>query len=78
MGTNEIKQLLLTALPNCEISVEGGEGKYLVSATGDVFEGLSAVQRQQTIYKILNEQISSGVIHAVSMKLQTPAENLVS
>ncbi|NKB34145.1 MAG: BolA/IbaG family iron-sulfur metabolism protein [Pseudomonadales bacterium] len=74
MQTNEIEQLLVAALPDCEIAVEGGDGKYLVSATGDVFEGLNAVKRQQTIYKILNEHIASGAIHAVSMKLQTPAE----
>ena len=71
----EIEQLLAVALPECEIAVEGGDGKYLVSATGNIFEGLNAVQRQQAIYKILNEHISSGAIHAVSMKLQTPVES---
>ena len=75
LQTSEIEQLLAAALPECEIAVEGGDGKYLVSATGNVFEGLNAVKRQQTIYKILNEHISSGAIHAVSMKLQTPAES---
>jgi acid stress-induced BolA-like protein IbaG/YrbA len=78
MGTNEIEQLLLTALPDCTINVEGGEGKYMVSAVGDVFEGLNAVKRQQAIYKILNDHIASGVIHAVSMKLLTPAESSTS
>ena len=75
LQTSEIEQLLAAALPECEITVEGGEGKYLVSAKGNVFEGLNAVKRQQTIYKILNEHISSCAIHAVSMKLQTPAES---
>ncbi|MDD9896588.1 MAG: BolA/IbaG family iron-sulfur metabolism protein [Gammaproteobacteria bacterium] len=75
MQTSEIEQLLIAALPDCEISVEGADGKYLVSAIGNIFEGLNAVKRQQTIYKILNEYIVSGAIHAVSMKLQTPAES---
>ncbi len=75
MQTSEIEQLLIAALPGCEIRVEGGDGKYLVSAIGDVFEGLNAVKRQQTIYKILNEHIASGAIHAVNMKLQTVAES---
>ena len=35
MQTSEIEQLLAAALPECEIAVEGGEGKYLVSATGN-------------------------------------------
>ena len=36
--------------------------------------GKRAVQRQQLVYTALNEQISSGVIHAVTMKLFTQQE----
>lgn len=75
MLTNEIEQLVSAALPECKVNVEGGDGKYLVSVIDEVFEGLNAVKRQQTIYKILNEHIASGAIHAVSMNLQTAAEN---
>jgi acid stress-induced BolA-like protein IbaG/YrbA len=32
------------------------------------------VKRQQTVYRVLNEHISSGAIHAVSMRLLTPNE----
>tara|TARA_B110000014_G_C20006354_1_gene521582 strand:+ start:617 stop:862 length:246 start_codon:yes stop_codon:yes gene_type:complete len=71
----EIEQLLISALPGCKVKVEGSDGKYLVSVVGDVFEGLNAVKRQQTIYGILSEHIASGSIHAVSMNLQTVAEN---
>lgn len=74
MNTEIIKELLTTELPQCEIAVEGGEGKYLVTAHGEVFEGLNAVKRQQTIYKILNEHIASGAIHAVTMRLSSPSE----
>jgi acid stress-induced BolA-like protein IbaG/YrbA len=69
-----IKALLADSLPECDIRVEGGGGKYLVTAVGQVFAGLGAVKRQQIIYQHLNEHISSGAIHAVSMKLQTPEE----
>jgi acid stress-induced BolA-like protein IbaG/YrbA len=41
---------------------------------GDIFEGLNAVKRQQTIYKVLNEHISSGAIHAVTMRLSAPSD----
>lgn len=69
-----IEQLLVSALPECEIAVEGGDGKYLVSAVGAVFEGLNAVKRQQKIYAVLNEHIASGAIHAVSMRLASSTE----
>ena len=74
MDSENIQQLLVAQLPNCEINVEGGDGKYLVTAVGDVFDGLNAVKRQQKIYQILNDHIASGAIHAVNMRLSTRDE----
>ncbi len=74
MTPEQIKELLQAALPDCEVAVEGGDGKYLVTATGPAFEGLNAVKRQQLVYGVLNEHISSGAIHAVTMRLKTAAE----
>ena len=45
-----------------------------IVAIGDLFEGKRPVQRQQQIYAALNEQISSGAIHAVNMKTFTHQE----
>jgi len=78
LDASQITELLKTEIPDCQFAVEGGDGKYLVTAVGDVFEGLNAVRRQQTIYKILNDHISSGAIHAVTMKLMTDAESKAS
>ena len=74
MNSDKIVQLLTAELPECEIKVDGGDGKYLVTAVGDVFEGLNAVKRQQKIYQILNPHIASGEIHAVQMRLLTNQE----
>ncbi len=75
MSPDDIKKLIASELPNCDIDVEGGNGKFQISIVGDVFEGLNPVRRQQTIYKLLNSQIESGAIHAVTMRLQTIAES---
>lgn len=75
MDPTEIKQLLDTAFPECDVSVEGGDGKYLVTAIGPAFEGLNAVKRQQSVYAVLNPHITSGAIHAVTMRLMTQSEN---
>ena len=75
MSPDDIKKLIASELPNCDIDVEGGNGKFQISIVGDVFEGLNPVARQQTIYKLLNSQIESGAIHAVTMRLQTIAES---
>ncbi|MCH7816709.1 MAG: BolA/IbaG family iron-sulfur metabolism protein [Proteobacteria bacterium] len=75
MESEQIRLLLIAKLPECEIAVEGGDGKYLVTVIGQVFEGLNAVKRQQSVYKILNEHIVSGAIHAVTMRLMTDSES---
>lgn len=74
MDSSRIEQILVEQLPDCDITVEGGGGKFQVTAIGEVFAGLNAVKRQQKIYQILNEHIVSGAIHAVSMQLKTPDE----
>lgn len=74
MDIEEIKRLLQAALLDCDIRVES-EGSHLnVTVIGEVFEGKRAVQRQQLVYAALNEQIASGAVHAVNMKLFTPGE----
>lgn len=74
LNAQDIQQLLQDELQGCEIMVEGGGGKFQVVATGEVFEGLNAVKRQQLIYQYLNPHIQSGAVHAVSMLLRTHDE----
>ena len=78
MDASQIATELNAELSDCQVTVEGGDGKYLVTVIGDVFEGLNAVKRQQTIYKILNAHITSGAIHAVTMSLMTVTESKAS
>ncbi len=75
MDCEQIASLLRAELPDCEIEVSGGEGKFLVAASGPVFAGLTAVRRQRKIYSILGGHIASGAIHAVSMNLRAPGES---
>ena len=74
MDAEQIKGMLEVELPQCDVKVEGAEGKFWITIVGDVFDGLNAVKRQQKVYKILNEHISSGAVHAVTMRLYTKAE----
>jgi|TARA_B110000196_G_C20762996_1_gene483034 acid stress-induced BolA-like protein IbaG/YrbA len=78
LDASQITTELNAELSDCQVTVDGGDGKYLVTVIGDVFEGLNAVKRQQAIYKILNEHITSGAIHAVTMSLMTVTESQAS
>lgn len=74
MNTSDIAALVTSALADARVDVQGEGGKYQVQVVSTAFEGLNRVKRQQTIYRLLNEHIQSGAIHAVSMLLQTPDE----
>ncbi len=78
MEPQEIQAILNAQLPDCEVTVGGSGGKFQVTAVGDIFAGLSAVRRQQKIYQILNEYITSGAIHAVTMHLMSTDEAMAA
>lgn len=74
MTPAEILQVLQAAEPDVEWHVDGDGYKYEVEAVSKVFAGLNTVKRQQFVYKILNDYIASGRIHAVTIRTYTPAE----
>jgi len=45
-----------------------------VIAVSEMFDGMSRVKKQQTIYGPLSEVIASGAVHAVSIKAFTPSQ----
>lgn len=74
MTADQVKALLVETFTDSDIHVEGEGAKYLISIVSTLFEGKRAVPRQQMVYALLNDHISTGEIHAVSMDLKTPAE----
>ncbi len=74
MQHDEIKQAVLTAIPDSEIEL-AAEGNHLhIRVVSHTFSGLNAVKRQQLVYASLNRFIESGEVHAVHMKTLTPDE----
>lgn len=69
MNPEDVQNVLAAALPDCQVEVTGGAGKFHVRARGESFTGLGPVKQQQVIYQHLNEYISRGDIHAVTMDL---------
>jgi len=73
-----LESIVRSGLSDCEVSVSEQGGHYTVTAIGDCFEGLRPVRRQQLVYALLGDLISSGVIHAVNIRAMTPAEAAAS
>ncbi len=50
----------------------GGESHFNVAIDSAAFEGLKPVERQRLVYRVLAEELA-GPVHALSLKLSTPA-----
>lgn len=74
MTPEDVEKILREELPDCEFVVQRDGSHYAIRAVGQVFDSKRPVQRQQLVYAALKEQIASGSIHAVHMKLFTPKE----
>ncbi|MEX0745211.1 MAG: BolA family protein [Phycisphaeraceae bacterium] len=74
MQPNDVKTLLESRIDGCEFHIQGEGCNFQVVAVSELFEGLSAVKRQQLIYGALTDEIASGALHAISIKAYTPAQ----
>jgi acid stress-induced BolA-like protein IbaG/YrbA len=75
MQPDDVKQLLQTRLPGCEVEVNGDGRHFAIRVIGEVFAGLTPVKKQQVVYAALSEQFADGSIHAVDQLVTlTPAE----
>jgi len=72
MEIEQIKALITEQLSLDELHVKGENGHYQVIAVSAIFDGMSRVKQQQSIYAPLNDVIASGAVHAVSIKAFTP------
>lgn len=74
MNPQDIQQRIAAALPDCEVEVNGDGSHFEARVVGSVFEGLSPVKKQQLVYKTVNDLITSGELHALTIKAYTPDE----
>ncbi len=74
MSPEKIQQLISERMPDAEVEVNGGEGKYVANVISNAFEGLASIQRHKLVYACVNDQIASGELHALTIVAKTPAE----
>lgn len=74
MTEQEIKGLIEAGIPESEAMVQGDGRHFEVIVVSEAFGGKSMVQKQRMVLALLNQHITSGVLHAVSIKTYLPAE----
>lgn len=73
MDTQTIISLIKAQLPDADVSVTGDGHHFDAVISAKEFAGKSKVQQQQMIYAILQSNILSGELHALSLKTQVKA-----
>jgi acid stress-induced BolA-like protein IbaG/YrbA len=74
MEPAQIQQLIEQHMPDAQVTVTGGEGKYTAEVISDQFEGLPLIKRHKLVYACVNDEITSGALHALTIISKTPAE----
>jgi acid stress-induced BolA-like protein IbaG/YrbA len=74
MTPQQIQQLIATQMPDAEVDVSGGEGKFVANVTSAAFDGLTPIKRQKLVYASVNDEITSCELHALTIVARTPAE----
>ena len=63
-----IKQRIEDGIPGATAEVTGDGYKYEAVVVCDRFEGLNTMKQHQMVYATVNDLITSGEVHALSLK----------
>ena len=74
MTPEKIQQLIASHMPDAQVEVSGGDGKYIANVTSDAFAGLGQLKRHKLVYACVNDEIVSGDLHALTIVAKTPDE----
>ena len=70
----EIKQMIEQGVSCQSIEVTGDGNHFEAIVVSEAFVGKRPVARQQMVYATVQDKISSGELHALSLKTITPEE----
>ena len=74
MRMDYFSDLVEKAIPDAKADITGDGSKFEAQVISTSFEGVSKINRHKQVYKVLNEHIQSGAIHALTIHALTPEE----
>ena len=63
----DIKKRIDARFPGAGIQLDGDSGRMQISVVSPEFADMSRLQKQQSVYACINELITGGSLHAVSI-----------
>ena len=74
ISNEAVEALIEAAFDDGQVTVSGDGYKYETTVVSQQFSGLNKVKRHQLVYKAVNEAITSGELHALTITAITPDE----
>jgi acid stress-induced BolA-like protein IbaG/YrbA len=75
MQPEEVKKMIAEHLLDAQIEVRSEDDVHFeATVISSQFAGKTRVQQQQAVYAALNDAMTSGRLHALSLKTYTPDE----
>ena len=74
MQTEDLKQLIETALEGSDVVVQGDGSNFEARIVYAGFDGLTTIKQHQLVYKALGDSFQNNEIHAMTLKTYTPEQ----
>ena len=74
ISNEAVEALLLDGIKGANVTVTGDGYKYETTVISSAFADLSKVKRHQLVYAAVNQAITSGELHALTITALTPEE----
>ncbi len=74
ISNDDVVKIITNHIAGAEASVEGDGYKYQATIVSDAFKDLNTMKRHQLVYAALNDVITSGDLHALTIKAYAPDE----
>ncbi|SFV68262.1 Cell division protein BolA [hydrothermal vent metagenome] len=71
MTLEEIKQKIEQGIQGATVEMQGDGCNCSTTVTSEKFKGLSLLEQQKMVLATVNDEIKSGVLHALSVKTKT-------
>ena len=74
MNEDELINRIKAIYPDAIIDIAGEDCSFELYIISQGFEGNNTLKRQQSILALFNDELTSGKLHALSIKAKTPEE----
>jgi acid stress-induced BolA-like protein IbaG/YrbA len=75
MTLAEIQVKIQAGIESSTVTVEGDGCSCSTKVVSPIFEGMSLLARQKMVLAVMDEEITNGKLHALSIKTRTPEED---